>query len=310
MELNFISVIIPTKDRGEIFQYTLLKAYEALLEHRHFEIIVVNDSKTNEIQIPDELKDKAKIINNPKSGVASARNLGVSMSKGNWLLFLDDDMVMNRNNVNTYLNYCDRNDKFCVNIEWVYPPEITAVLSYGAFGRFLVKYGFTTMRGWNNYPDWNSNASISVNSVASPNLFMSKTSFLSTKGYDENFPYAGFEDYVFSERLKENGFKMYVDTRSCMFHNESDRLDQEAWFARKKRDGETRKIAVKLGFDSIQLKYGILKNSFYATQSIWLPVVKSVLFFTTPFKLFDLISFKCFKLRLGMAIYKGYTSVK
>ncbi|MBA2406813.1 MAG: glycosyltransferase family 2 protein, partial [Chitinophagales bacterium] len=92
-----LSVIIPTKDRLAVFNSTIVKVVEALQEI-DAEVIVVNDSKTSDVFIPESSAD-IQIHNNPKSGVASARNFGASFSSGDILLFLDDDILINRSAV-------------------------------------------------------------------------------------------------------------------------------------------------------------------------------------------------------------------
>ena len=309
MDLESISIIIPTKDRSEVFCTTLDAAYEAT-KNIAAEIIVVNDSKTGDVIIEKKHSDRVTAFNNPKSGVASARNYGASLAKGKWLLFLDDDMLMNQNNIHSYLKYVSRKDKFCVNIEWIYPSELIKQIEQTAFGRFLIKYGFTTMRGWSNYPDWATNSTVEVKSIASPNLFLNKEYFFETNGYDENFPFAGFEDYAFSKRLEKHNFKMYVDTTSIMYHNEADRVEPEAWFKRKERGGETRRVAVIQGFGEIKIKHNVVKKLFYFCTPVIEPFVKLVLFFSSPFKITDIISFTCYKALLGIAIDKGYNKNK
>ncbi|MBX3164160.1 MAG: glycosyltransferase family 2 protein [Bacteroidetes bacterium] len=309
MSENNLSIIIPTKDRGEVFYKTLNAAYQAT-KNVSAEIIVINDSKTNNVVIEEKFLDRVSVFNNPKSGVAAARNYGASLANGKWLLFLDDDMIMNEENIHLYLQHTNREDKFCVNIEWIYPPELIAQIEKNAFGRFLIKYGFTTMRGWSNYPDWTTNSIVEVTSVASPNLFLRKQYFFETHGYDEKFPFAGFEDYAFSKRLEQHNFKMYVDTTSIMYHNEADRIEPKEWFKRKERGGETRRVAVEQGFVEIGIKQNVLKNVFYFSTPIIEPMLKFILAITSPFKIVDALSFTCYKMLLGIAINKGYNKKK
>jgi glycosyltransferase involved in cell wall biosynthesis len=302
-----LSVIIPTYNRGEVFIQTIKHVCQALKRFDNYEVLVINDSKTQNIFIPSECDKSVVVYANKKNGAAAARNYGAYLAKGEWLLFLDDDMILSEENINTYLKYTALNQKICVNIEWEYPSDVLNEISQKSFGRFLIKYGFTTMRGWSNYPDWDKNATIPVSSITSPNLFIRKSDFISTNGYDESFPFAGFEDYAFSKRLEENHFEMYIDTTSLMYHNEIDRLEPDAWFERKVRGSETRKIAVQNGFTEIGLQYSSFKKIIYQIQVVLQPFIYLILFFTNPFKWLDFISFACYKRLLGIAIFKGFT---
>jgi glycosyltransferase involved in cell wall biosynthesis len=61
------------------------------------EVIVINDgSKDNSLKIVQDYADKNKqfpviVINKSNGGVSSARNLGLSLAKGNWIALLDSD---------------------------------------------------------------------------------------------------------------------------------------------------------------------------------------------------------------------------
>ncbi len=300
-----LSIIIPTCNRNDILSKHI-HHLQTELTGLDYEVIIINDSKINNVTLSEKVPYYIKFFNNPKSGVASARNYGAQLAKGEWLLFLDDDMIIFKENIDSYLKYCDVKEKFCVNIEWVYPPEVIEDIKKKSFGRFLIKYGFTTMRGWNNNSDWDINSSILVDSIASANLFIKKEYFFQTGGYDEKFPFAGFEDYTFSKLLKSHQFKMYVDTTSLMFHNEEDRLTVNDWFIRKERGGETRKIAVNKGNKELRIKHNLIKKMLYSINPIFIFLLKNIVSITDNYKILDKFSFSCYKLLLGIYIYRGY----
>ncbi|HEX7014071.1 MAG TPA: glycosyltransferase family 2 protein [Cyclobacteriaceae bacterium] len=87
----FFSVVIPTHNRPAL----LVRAVESVLapDRQDVEIIVVNDGSSVSYRefagsYGDKLRYEEKAVS---SGVASARNLGVSLSNGEWVIFLDDD---------------------------------------------------------------------------------------------------------------------------------------------------------------------------------------------------------------------------
>ena len=86
-----VSVIIPTYNRWPL----LCDAVDSVLtqSYRDFELIVVDDG--SEDGTAEELVTKygstARLVSQPRGGVAAARNLGVKRSRGKYLAFLDSD---------------------------------------------------------------------------------------------------------------------------------------------------------------------------------------------------------------------------
>ena len=305
METPSISIIIPTKDRTQLLNATLDKLFEAI-EKFNIEILVINDSKDSR---PDlvRFKNKLECLDNPGNGVASARNHGAKNAKGEWLIFLDDDMIVSKENIKSYIKHTINSQKVTINIEWEYPVQVIDKIKENSFGRFLIEHGFTSLRGWCNNPEWMVNTMNVVSGITSQNLLINKRSFLDTGGYNEDFPLAGFEDYALSRELQKHGFTMYVDTTSLMYHNEIDRLSPNEWFKRKERGGITRKVAVELGYTEITIQYSFAKKIFYFLTPFIEPAIKFILAFSSKFKLIDALSFACYKMLLGISIYKGYT---
>ena len=151
-----LSIIIPTKDRGYVFDQTIRSAVEAI-KNRNAEIIVINDSKTSALKLPETYKC-VKVIDNPNSGVASARNLGVKNASSDLLLFADDDTLLNESNIIAILETQKKFPNSAINLNWEYPIELVAKIQKTQFGRFLIAFGFTTAKGWYNHPSWNDNA--------------------------------------------------------------------------------------------------------------------------------------------------------
>lgn len=90
-----VSVIIPTYNYGKYVQ----RAIDSVLSQsfRDFEIIVVDDGSTDNTEeiIEKHFKNKVRYYYQKNSGAPSARNHGLSFSKGEYVVFLDaDDRLM------------------------------------------------------------------------------------------------------------------------------------------------------------------------------------------------------------------------
>jgi glycosyltransferase involved in cell wall biosynthesis len=85
-----VSVIIPTYNRASY----VTKAIESVLAQTYndFEIIVIDDGSTdNTKEVLSPFMDKITYIWKPNGGCASARNVGIQTSKGEFIAFLDSD---------------------------------------------------------------------------------------------------------------------------------------------------------------------------------------------------------------------------
>lgn len=300
-----LSVIIPTKDRGKIFDETLA-ATVAATNHLDVEIIVVNDSKSGCPIIPANF-GCVKLIQNEKQGVASARNLGASHSKGLILLFLDDDILISTESINQVLKVHGQVDHAALNLNWVYPLQTLKSLVDHAFGRFLIAHEMTTFKGWYANSTWEDHSLFQSNSVASFHLSMSRGDFEKTTGYSETFPYAGFEDYDFPPRLKDAGLSFYIDTRVTIFHNESDRGILSTWLESQERRAFTRRVAVGLGHGELKLSYAGHKKVLLELLLFFSPVLMLVLNNWLKDNILDRLYFRLAAALQAARIYKGYT---
>jgi GT2 family glycosyltransferase len=303
-----ISIIIPTYNRNKLLYRHLDVAFREL-QGMSYEIIVVNDSKTNKVQIPADWQSTITVYDNPKQGVASARNLGVSLAKSDNLLFVDDDMIINRKAVLRAIEFLHEQPDACLNVDWVYPPELTQKMQSYQFGRYLEHYGFTTLRGWLGPGfEWKAGSISRVGAAASYFLAMTLDSFKKSGKYDENFPFAGFEDHDFAIRLERNGVHTYLDTSVMVWHNEEDRVEISGWMQRKFRGGQTRRVAVRMGHKDLELDFNNLKGRVYFIISKTEFLFHGLLRVLPNMKVFDPIYFRVVNILLGTNLYKGYTA--
>ena len=85
-----VSVIIPNYNYG----HYLGDAIESVLNqtHKNFQLIVVdNESTDNSIDVASRYGNAVTLIQKKHGGVSSARNLGMTIAKGDFVCFLDSD---------------------------------------------------------------------------------------------------------------------------------------------------------------------------------------------------------------------------
>lgn len=106
------SIIVPTCNRIEQLLNCIYKlnAHDQHFNMYEFEIIVTDDSNNFELQkILAEKFQNTIWIKGPQRGPAANRNNGVKFAKGEWLIFLDDDVIPDKNLVNVYLEAIQNN---------------------------------------------------------------------------------------------------------------------------------------------------------------------------------------------------------
>ena len=99
----FISIIIPTYNRSNLLKITLDSLLNQNYPKENFEIIISNNNSTDNTEdIIANFKQLHKNYNviyyfEINQGVHYARNNAAKISKGDYLYFTDDDMILNEN---------------------------------------------------------------------------------------------------------------------------------------------------------------------------------------------------------------------
>lgn len=175
----FLSVIIPTYNRYDLLRNCLdnLMPDVQTIDSTKYEIIVTDDSKQNdEIEIMKKEYPFVHFVSGPQKGPASNRNSGAKQSKGDWLIFIDDDCLPDHNILLTYLNEINK-------------------------GVFKGIEGYINADRPKERYDEQSPLNLSGGCFWTCNVAVEKEVFNKLGGFDEGFPFAALEDTDFYERL-------------------------------------------------------------------------------------------------------------
>lgn len=299
-----LSIIIPTKNRNEIFLQTLEKVVEAIKEF-NAEVIVVNDSNL-ELDIPLNFKDKILIYNNNERGVAAARNLGALHAQSDLLLFLDNDMWLSKANIIAYFNFHKVYPEATLNLNWEYPNYLKLESENKALGRYLIKKEFTSLRGWCKGLNWNDTELFESSGLAGANLLISKSNYELINGYDETFPGIGMEDYDFNIRVKKAGIKTYIDPNSMMYHNEANKMELKGWLKKNYESNFNTKHAINIGYVNLKMNQTFYKRTIYFCLIPFSGLLIFCANLLSKSKYLDIIYQKLVDILTGLYIYKGY----
>lgn len=205
-----LSVIIPTYDSRTTLEVLL----ESLVEqtHQDYEIIVVDDASTDDTAEAVARYDLRYERMTDNQGPAAARNRGVELSDGPWLVFTDADTVFEPDTLTTIEDIISSSD---------------AAALFGTYaGRpanpesFLARYKAL----WEHYaivmPFLNKGQRLHPMTTWVPRPgVVSREAFEAVGGFDTRFGGADLEDVEFGYRLHAAGFPIYFAEQLHIWHH-------------------------------------------------------------------------------------------
>lgn len=182
-----ISVVIPCFNHGEYLEDAITSVL--LQTFRNFEIIVINDGSTDieTINVINKLTVKYKnvtFINQKNGHLANARNAGISIARGEFILPLDADDKIMPTMLEKCLNEIEKDEKIGFVYTWV---------------RFFGNYNAI----WRNQ-DYNFYDLLNANYIVATSLIRRSVWEL-VGGYDEKMK-NGYEDWEFLIAIGEIGW--------------------------------------------------------------------------------------------------------
>lgn len=173
-----ITVIVPTCNRNDLLRKCLdLLAPGIQTTTEIYEVIVTDDSKDNLAKLLIEEKYSwVKWVEGPKRGPAANRNNGAKAAKGQWLVFLDDDCLPQKEWLASYVELMQNSEEQVLE---------------GSTNADRPQYKF----------DEEAPINMDGNNLWSCNFGIKKDLFERLDGFDETFPYPAMEDVDFYTRV-------------------------------------------------------------------------------------------------------------
>ena len=191
-------------------------------------IIVDNASVDNSLEEIDKIDLPIEIIRNPENyGFAKACNIGAKNAEGDFILFLNPDMLLFEDTFINLFEYIYEHDKPEIGIY-----GIQLLDENGNIQRTCAKFpnvwnlvvrslGLDTINSkfFKSYRlnDWNHQETKEVDQVIGAFFLVKRKLFEELKGFDERF-FVYFEELDFSKRAHDLGFKTIYVTESKAYH--------------------------------------------------------------------------------------------
>jgi len=218
----YFSVVIPTHNRIA----TLQRVLDAL-EHQDgapdFEVIVVDDGSTDDTQRLLSQRAGIRFRSQPNSGPGRARNFGVTMANGRFVVFIGDDTVPERGflaqHARTHSESHDDSLVACLGYTgWPSDERVTAFMDY--INDFGLQFGYRLIEDGGFVP---------FNFFYTSNISIDRK-LLADNPFDTTFPSAAWEDIELAYRLERRGLKIRYNAKAITRHYHHMNVDS---FARR-----------------------------------------------------------------------------
>lgn len=204
-----VSLIIPTYNRGHILCNTIELAIRQ--SYSDYEVIVVDQSASYEPDVQQRLNGLLDRINYhrlPNPNLPAARNFGIGVSSGEVIVFIDDDVVIERDYIDSHLrNYID--DKVGAVMGLTFESETLDVEHCLTNAQKVFEISGPVSLG-GVYP---------VSWVVGCNMSFRRSALIEAGMFDESFDGSGVcEDADMAVRVRAKGYSLLLDTRFRLIH--------------------------------------------------------------------------------------------
>jgi glycosyltransferase involved in cell wall biosynthesis len=202
------SVIIPYWNRKEHLLLTLDAILNQSMTLQSYEVIVIDDGSDQSIE--NLISSDVTLIRTPHLGAAAARNRGIKIAKGEIIIFIDSDILVEETFIENHYNFHAENDKMVALGARFHMDATGAIQSIDTRFKLLERY------------------SKKISDLNHP-WFMTYTCNVSlqrkmalTEQFDENYVFWGLEDSEWAYRLYCQGLNFaFLETVNSrhLFHD-------------------------------------------------------------------------------------------
>jgi glycosyltransferase involved in cell wall biosynthesis len=206
----YFSVVIPTYNRVEML-LRVLDALDGQAGAPPFEVIVINDGSTDDTDAVLSQRPGITFRTQPNGGPGRARNHGVSLAKGKFVVFIGDDTVPESaflaEHARVHRESQDDPMLACLGYTgWPRGERVTAFMDY--INDYGLQFGYKLIKHGDVVP---------FNFFYTSNISISRE-VLAAHPFDTTFPAAAWEDIELAYRLDAKGLKIRYNARAVTRH--------------------------------------------------------------------------------------------
>lgn len=209
-----LSVVIATCNRDEQLGQALDSLARQSVPLELFEVIVVDNGSKNSteavVQSYQRKQPHWEYTREPKPGAAAARNTGVRACHAPIVLFLDDDIVADRELIEQHLKSQQESPAVAILGAVRFPWKGTESPFFWCLSRHPELYQSFQFPDPQNVP---------FQHFYTCNLSLPRSFFDRANGFDEEFTASGFEDTELGYRFVNAGFRIVFNEKASALHN-------------------------------------------------------------------------------------------
>ena len=249
-EQKKVSIIIPNKDQKEILE----RCIESIIQktdYKNYEIIIVeNNSTTNEIfeyyKTIEQRENIRVVIWKDKFNYSAINNFGVRYANGEYLLFLNNDIEVIRENwLSEMLANVQRKEVGIVGAKLLYPDNMVqhagVIIGMGGLAGHPLSRHPADDCGYFARGIIQQN----LNAVTAACMLTKKEVYEKVNGFEEKLAVA-FNDIDLCLKVRKAGYLIVYDPEALLYHHESISRGKEDTLEKRNRfEGEVDYMAKK-----------------------------------------------------------------
>lgn len=206
----YFSVVIPTYNRLDML-VRVLDALERQIDAPPFEVIVINDGSTDDTERAMAQRRGITFRTQPNGGPGRARNHGVTLATGKFVIFIGDDTVPEprflAEHARVHRESGDDPLVACLGYTgWPKSERVTAFMDY--INDYGLQFGYKLIRHGDVVP---------FNFFYTSNISIDRE-VLAAHPFDTTFPSAAWEDIELAYRLDAKGLKIRYNEQAVTRH--------------------------------------------------------------------------------------------
>ncbi|MBI2214508.1 MAG: glycosyltransferase [Acidobacteria bacterium] len=222
--MPYFSVVIPTHNRIAMLE-RVLDALGQQLEAPKFEVVVIDDGSNDDTaaRVSAHLDSKRwsyplRFESQQNSGPGLARNRGVAIAQGSYIVFIGDDTVPEprflAEHARVHRECGDDPLAACLGYTgWPHDGQVTPFMEY--INDYGLQFGYKLIE---------HDTIVPFNFLYTSNISIDRE-LLASNPFDTSFPAAAWEDIELAFRLDAKGLKIHYDAKAITRHHHPMTID-------------------------------------------------------------------------------------